>query len=300
MRKIKIIGTGLSGLVGSRITELLGDKYQFVDLSLASGVDILDNSLLEKAFDNHQDARTVLHLAAFTDTNAAHEQRGEKKGLCYQLNVIGTRNIIDQCQKHNQYLVHFSTDFVFSGKKEGVYIEEDQPDPIDWYGQTKYDAEKVVLASDLPAAIVRIAFPYRAQFAPKQDLVRKIIASLENKNLYPMFADQTITPTFIDDIARGVDYFLGNKVTGVFHLVGSESLSPYRLAQKIAQEFGFDSGLVKKGSLEEYQKSLSPDSRPWQKNLALSNKKIASLGVEMSDIDQGLEKLKKQIMGNSS
>lgn len=294
MRKIKVIGTGLSGLVGSRIAELLGDKYQFVDFSLASGVDILDNSLLEKAFDNHKDARAVLHLAAFTDTNAAHEQRGDKKGLCYRLNVIGTKNIINQCQKHNQYLIYVSTDFVFSGKKEGAYTEDDQPDPIDWYGQTKYEAEKAVLGSPLPAAIARIAFPYRAQFAPKQDLVRKIITGLENKNLYPVFTDQIITPTFIDDIAWGVDYFLGNKVVGVFHLVGSESLSPYRLARKIAQEFGFDLGSVKKGSLKEYQKRLPPDSRPWQKNLALSNEKIASLGIEMSDVSRGLEKLKEQ------
>ncbi len=295
MKKIKVIGTGLSGLVGSRIVELLGDKYQLIDFSLASGIDILNDSLLEKVFDKHQDAKAVLHLAAFTDTNAAHEQRGDKKGLCYRLNVMGTKNIINQCQKHGQYLIHFSTDFVFSGKKDGVYTEKDQPDPIDWYGQTKYEAEKAVLASGLPAAIARIAFPYRAQFAPKQDLVRRIIAGLEDNSLYPMFSDQIITPTFIDDIAQDVNHFLSANNKGIFHLVGSESLSPYQLAQKIAQKFNFDTRLVKKGSLEDYQKSLSPDSRPWQKNLALSNKKISSLGVVMSGVDEGLLKMKKQI-----
>ncbi|MGI6278495.1 MAG: SDR family oxidoreductase [Patescibacteria group bacterium] len=295
MKKIKVIGTGLSGLVGSRIVELLGDKYQLVDFSLASGIDILNDSLLEKVFDKHQDAKAVLHLAAFTDTNAAHEQRGDKKGLCYRLNVMGTKNIINQCQKHGQYLIHFSTDFVFSGKKDGVYTEKDQPDPIDWYGQTKYEAEKAVLASGLPAAIVRIAFPYRAQFAPKQDLVRRIIAGLEDNSLYPMFSDQIITPTLIDDIAQGVNHFLSANNKGIFHLVGSESLSPYQLAQKIAQKFNFDTRLVKKGSLEDYQKSLPPDSRPWQKNLALSNKKISSLGLVMSGVDEGLLKMKKQI-----
>ncbi len=295
MEKIKVIGTGLSGLVGSRIIELLGEKYQLVDFSLASGIDILNNSLLEKAFDKHQDAKAVVHLAAFTDTNAAHEQRGNKKGSCYQLNVIGTKNIVNQCQKHGQYLIHFSTDFVFSGEKEGVYTEEDQPDPIDWYGQTKYEAEEAVLESDLSAAIVRIAFPYRAFYQAKLDVVRKIIEGLKEGNLYPMFTDQIITPTFIDDIAWALDRFLSNNDEGIFHVVGSESLSPYQLAQKIAQKFNFDTRLVKKGSLEDYQKSLPPDSRPWQKNLALSNKKISSLGVVMSGVDEGLLKMKKQI-----
>ena len=295
MGRAKIIGTGLSGLVGSRVAELLKRKYQFIDFSLASGVNILDKAVLETAFEKDKDAKAILHLAAFTDTNTAHEQRGDKKSLCYQLNVVGTKNIIDRCRKYGQYLIYVSTDFVFSGKKDGVYNEDDQPDPIDWYGRTKYEAEKAVLASGLPASIVRIAFPYRAQFTPKQDLVRKIIIGLADKNLYSMFADQIITPTFIDDIAWGVDYFLTNKIGGVFHLVGSESLSPYQLARKIAREFNFDSNLVKKGSLENYQKSLPKNSRPWQKNLALSNRKVSSLGIKMSDIDRGLGELKEQM-----
>jgi len=257
MKKTKVVGTGLSGLVGSRIIELLANRYQFVDFSLATGIDILNNSLLEEAFGKHQDAKAVLHLAAFTDTAKAHDQKGDKKGSCYQLNVIGTKNIIAQCQKYGQRLIHFSTDFVFSGQKDGVYTEDDQPDPIDWYGQTKLEAERAVLAAGFPAVIARIAFPYRAQFTLKQDLVRKIISGLENNNLYPMFADQIITPTFIDDIAQGVDYFLTYKNEGLFHLVGQESLSPYQLAQKIARGFGFSPDLIKRGSLTEYQKSLS-------------------------------------------
>ncbi|MDD3679774.1 MAG: sugar nucleotide-binding protein [Candidatus Shapirobacteria bacterium] len=293
--KIKIIGTGLSGLVGSRIVELLSDRYQFVDLSLDSGVDILDNNLLGEVFTKYQKAKAVLHLAAFIDTNKAHEQQGDKKGLCYQLNVVGTKNVISQCQRYNLPLIHFSTDFVFSGEKEGAYKEEDQPDPIDWYGQTKYEAEKTVLTSGLRSIIARIAFPYRAYFADKQDIVRKIINGLKNDSLYPMFVDQIITPTFIDDIVQAVDFFLNTKKLGIFHLVGSESLSPYQLAQKVSSVLGLGSpGLVKKGSLEEYQKALPSGSRLWQKNLRLSNQKISSLGINMKNVDRGLVEIKRQ------
>ncbi|MDD5074214.1 MAG: hypothetical protein PHU92_03530, partial [Candidatus Shapirobacteria bacterium] len=96
-------------------------------------------------------------------------------------------------------------------------------------------------------------------------------------------------------IAQGINYFLSGADEGIFHLVGSETLSPYQLAQKITKIFNFDSSLVKKGSLEDYQKSLPLNSRPWQKNLALSNQKVKSLGIDMADLDQGLVKIKEQI-----
>ncbi len=295
MKKTKIIGTGLSGLVGSRLVELLSNKYYLIDFSLTSGVDILNQSVLKKAFQEHSDAVAVLHLAAFTDTSLAHEDRGNKKGLCYQLNVLGTKNVFDQSQKYGQHLIHFSTDFVFSGEKDGLYNEEDRPAPIDWYGQTKYEAEQLLLDSKASTTILRIAFPYRSNFIPKKDLIRKIINGLEEKSLYPMFEDQIITPTFIDDVALGVDYFLSSKKRGLFHLVGSENLSPYQLARKVAEIFIFDPSLVKKGSLRQYQKNLNKTSRFWQKNLALSNKKVKSLGIKITPLDKSLVKMKNQI-----
>src|SRR4030065_193239 len=82
---MKIICTGLSGLVGSRIVELLQNKHQFADFSLDSGVDITDELKLKKAFSQNQDAKTVIHLAAFTDVNEASKQTNDKNGLCYRI-----------------------------------------------------------------------------------------------------------------------------------------------------------------------------------------------------------------------
>jgi len=296
MGKIKIIGTGLWGLGGSRIDELLKGKYNFVDFSLDSGVDILNDKILRESFNKNKDAEVVLHLAAFTDTNAAWQERGDKKGLCYRLNVLGTKNIVNFCQKHHKYLIYISTDFVFSGKKKGKYTEKDRPRSIEWYGQTKYWGEREVLKAKIPAAIVRITFPFRARFEPKKDIIRRVIQGLKVKTLYPMFADQTITPTFIDDIAWGLDYFFKNKPLGIYHLVGSTPLSPYQMAKMVAQIFGFDKKLVKMGSLLEYQKSQPKDSRPWQKNLALSNRKVVALGIKMHSFGKALLKLRQQLL----
>ena len=294
MEKVKIIGTGLSGLVGSRITELLKNKYNFVDFSLDSGIDILNDKALREAFNKNKDAEVVLHLAAFTDTSAAWQERGDKEGLCYRLNVLGTKNIVGLCRKYNKYLIYISTDFVFDGKKRGKYTEEDRPSPIEWYGQTKHWGEREVLKAKIPVAIVRIAFPFRAEFDVKKDVVRKMVEGLKNKTLYPMFSDQVVTPTFIDDIAWGLDYFIKNKPVGIYHLVGSTSLSPYQMAKLVAQVFGFDEDSVKKGSLLDYQKSQPQGSRPWQKNLVLSNKKITALGIKMLSFEEALLKLRQQ------
>jgi len=291
---MKIIGTGLSGLVGSRIVELLPD-HLLIDYSLATGVSILDPAQLEDATSKHPDFDCFLHLAAFTDTNQAWMQNGDKNGLCYRLNVEGTQNIIDLCKKHNKHLIHISTDFVFDGTKEGAYTEEDVPNPIEWYGATKYEAEKLVISSGIPSTIIRISYPYRAVFADKKDLVRKIIDALKANTLNPMFADQITTLTFVDDIAIGIKYFIENKPTGIFHLVGSSSQSPYEMCQKIAEVFGFDPKLVRQGSLTEYIKTLPEGSRPWQKNLAISNEKIKSLGINMKTLEEGLLEMKKQL-----
>lgn len=290
---MKIIGTGLSGLVGSRIVELLTD-HQFIDYSLATGISILDPKQLEDATTKDSDFDCFLHLAAFTDTNQAWAQNGDKNGLCYQLNVVGTQNIIDICKKYNKHLIHISTDFVFDGTKEGSYTEEDIPNPIEWYGATKYEAEKLVLSSGISATIIRIAFPYRAVFADKKDLIRKVIDALKTNTLNPMFADQITTPTFVDDIAMGMKYFIENKPSGIFHLVGSSSQSPFEMCQKIAKIWGFDPKLVRKGSLEEYVKTLPAGSRPWQRNLAISNEKIKSLGISMKTLEEGLKAMKQQ------
>ena len=292
----KIIGTGLSGLVGSRIVELLKDKFEFVDFSLDSGVDILNKESLESAFEKNLDADVVLHMAAFTDTNAAWEQKGDKTGLCYRLNVDGTQNIIDLCHQHNKYLIYISTDFVFDGTKTTPYTEEDVPNPIEWYGETKYLGEKVITDSGYDNYnISRITYPYRAKFDTKIDIIRKVLTKLQNNEPVKMFSDQICTYTFIDDIALALGYFLDNKTTGIYHLVGSSSHSPYEMCLEIAKVFGLDQSLISASSLDEYIKSQPVGSRPWQKTLITSNQKAVSLGLKFKTLTEGLEEIKKQL-----
>lgn len=291
--KPKILGTGLAGLVGSRIVELLSSLFEFSDLPITKGFDITKPETIEKEVAS-SGAEIMIHLAAFTDVNAAWKENENKDGLCYRINTLGTKNIANLCARYNKFLLHFSTDFVFDGEKETSYTETDKPHPIEWYGQTKFWAEEEVKDSGSKYCIVRIAYPFRANFADKPDIIRKIINGLRENKLSPMFADQKITPTFIDDIALGIKEIIGEKTEGIFHLTGSSFVSPFALSQMIAEVFGFNKEQIKKGNLAEYIKN-NPNSRPYQRNLSLSNEKSQEiLKIEMKTIDEALACLKSQ------
>lgn len=290
---MKIIATGLDGLVGSRLVELLSSKHDFTNLSLSTGVNITNLDQVITACQNSK-APVMIHLAAFTDTKKAFAETGNKNGLAYKINVLGTKNIITACQQFNKRLIYISTDYVFDGRQSTPYTEEDQPNPIEWYGQTKFLGEQAVQKSNLTAIIARIAFPYRAHYSAKPDLLAKIIKGLNEKNLSPQFSDTKITPTFIDNIAYALDDLITNKETGIWHLVGSSNLSNYEFSRTVAEVFGFDQNLVKAGSLEDYL--AQNNDIPYHKQLSLSNKKITDkFGNVMSTLKEGLEKVKLQL-----
>ncbi|MBI1919246.1 SDR family oxidoreductase [Candidatus Microgenomates bacterium] len=283
---IKILGTGLSGLVGSRIVELLEDKYRFEDLSLAAGVDITDkSSVLEKI--DQSGAPIIVHLAAKADVDGCEkDKRLGKEGRAWQINVSGTQNIVDACRKTHKKIIYISTDFVFDGTNPptGGYSEEDVPHPINWYGQTKWEGEQIVKNSGLDFIIMRIAYPYRKEFPKKRDFVRSMIAKFENQEKVLAVSDHIMTPTFIDDIASALDILVRANSSGIYHVVGSQFVSPFQAASLVADIFGYDKKLIEKTIREQYFKDRA--ARPF--HLALRNDKIQKLGVKMKTLREGL------------
>lgn len=287
---IKIFCIGGSGLIGSRIIELLSSKYQFTLLSRSTGVDITNPQTL-KAIEKDHEHPIILHLAGKTDVDSCEEdkERG-REGEAWKANVLGVSNIIEAACKTNKKIIYFSTDFVFDGEK-GNYSETDTPNPINWYGITKYEGEKIITSSSLPHLIIRPAYPYRANEFEKKDFLHTIILRLKNHERIQAVVDHIFTPTFVDDIARALDALLQQDSIGVYHIVGSQSLTPYEAAVKIADTFGFDKTLISKVTLKEFFAGRAP--RPF--NLSMKNDKISSLGVKMKTFDEGLQ----QVMINS-
>jgi len=289
-----LLVTGLTGLVASRFQELYSQDFDFTNIDLATGIDITDQVAVNQVM-AHSPASALIHFAAFTNVDAAAAQNGDKSGSCYRVNVLGTKNIAQACAQNHKYLIHISTNFVFDGVNPPAdgYTEDSLPHPIEWYGQTKLWAEEEVKNSGVKFCIVRIAYPFRAYFPPKPDLIRSIMAKLKAGNLPPMFTDHIITPTFINDIAVALRAILDHRPTGIFHVVGSSNLSDYQIAQQVARTFDLDEAQVKPTSLEDYLKTAP---RPYQKNLITSNAKLKQeLGVSMSTLDSALLEMKRQL-----
>lgn len=288
--KIPILGTGLSGLVGSRIQELLGDNFEFADLSFATGIDITNPDQVSEAFKNSA-ADVVVHMAAKTDVDACEDDKilGEE-GSAWQVNVVGTQNIVDSAKRYNKRLIYISTDFVFDGTKD-YYTEDDLVNPVNWYGFTKSEGERLIKEADVSFTIVRLAYPYRAYYEEKADFVRRIIGRLNKKEKIFALTDNVFTPTFIDDIAQVLDLLLRREFTGIFHVVGSQSLTPAEAVNKITAQFGL------KGEVEQVTREVFFKNRAFRpRNLTLKNDKIAKLGIKMKTFDEGLAEVKRQLL----
>lgn len=289
---MKLIATGLNGLVGTRITELLSNKYSFVNLSRSTGVDITDYNSLKKAFSSSTSS-LVIHLAAYTDVKEAEKERSLKENSqAYKINVLGTKNVARLCEETGKKMIYFSTDMVVGGDDmpDGGYKEETVYNPLSWYSETKFEAEKVVKELSTPWTIMRLAYPYRASFE-KLDFVRFFIQMLADAKPITALIDRIISPTFIDDIANALDIIVGKESTGVFNTVGSQILSVYDAAILIAKAFNLESSLIHKTTREEFLVGRPPE--PFSS--ALNNDKIQELGANMHTFQEGLSILKGQI-----
>jgi dTDP-4-dehydrorhamnose reductase len=287
-----ILSTGLSGLVGSKFAQLYTDTYTCRNLDISNPdqpTDITDPNQVMAAFEA-SDATHVIHFAAFTDVTKAWEQRDDKNGLAYQVNVIGTQNIIKAAEATHKHLIHISTAYVFDGQKPTLYVETDDAAPIEWYGQTKWEAEQLVQQAQTPWTILRIDQPFRSDPFPKPDAVHKIITAIKEQRLYPQFSNHYFGPTFIDDFAKVMDWVIRSNTTGLFHASAGEQWSDFEFAKLINDRFNLGA-TIQAGDLDEY---LKKTNRPYQRNTALSTEKLkAAIDFKMLSVAESLQQVQE-------
>ena len=280
MKNIMISGS--TGLVGSRVVELLKDDFNFIPL-IAKEVDITDTIKVDE-FINEKEFDIFLHLEAYTNVNGAEFE----KDLAYKINVEGTKNVFNSVLNKNKQFLYISTDFVFSGAdKDKIYYEEDRPLPNGTYGKTKLQGEKLVNGK---AMIVRISYPYRAYFEEKKDFISSIRSVLESGQEINVVTDSILTPTFIDDIAFALKHLLNNYDTNIYHLVGSSNISPFNAVKLIALKFDLDSNLIKPTSFTSYFKEYAV-IRPQYSSL----KSKMNNFYKMKSFEEGLDEIIKYL-----
>jgi dTDP-4-dehydrorhamnose reductase len=275
MAKVPLLATGIKGLVGSKLMSSFADHYSFESLDISDPVQPVDITNAAQVLESFQKstAQAVVHFAAFTDVNAAWQQKGDQSGLTYQVNVVGTENIIKAAEQTQKHLIHISTAYVFDGEKTTPYTEEDQPRALEWYGETKLLAEERVKAAQTPWTIFRIDQPFRSDAFARPDIVHKIVAGITSGKLYPQFTNHFFGPTFIDDFVKVIDWAVRTQSTGLFHATSGEQWSDFDFASLVNDTLQLH-GEIKPGNLDEYLKTIQ---RPYQRNTALDTSKLEAV-----------------------
>lgn len=251
MKKLLIFGG--SGLVGSKFIDLYNDSFEIKSPDV-SEVDILNKDSVKKAVEDFI-PDTVINFAAYTNVEEAENQKGDKEGICYQINAIGAKNVAEVCCSLNKKLVHISTEYVFDGTKEiSPYTEDDKPNPVNWYGATKYFGEQFVLESGCPLLIMRICMPFSPNYELKKDIARFFLDQLREKKEIKAVEDQRVTPTLVSDIAAGLKTLVDADASGIYHVSSTDSVTPLEFAKTIAEVFQLDYSLISGVSLDEYNK----------------------------------------------
>lgn len=286
---MKIIGFGLSGLVGTRVVQLLEPSFVIRNFSRHEGLDITSAQDVEQVI-SANDADWVFHFAAFTNVDAAETDRiNGSDGVVYKINVQGTRNIAASCRNHRKRLLYISTDFVFDGQKD-FYTETDNPDPISWYGMTKFLGEQEV-RSVKGNLIIRISYPYARENPINTDFIHQIVKRLEADKPVVSPTDQIITPTYIDDLVPAISKLVVEDACGIYHVTGSAPYSAYEACGMIASSFGYDPDKIQKTTAMEYYSGKA--QRPLHS--FLKNDKITGLGLRMKTLIEGLALISKKV-----
>ncbi len=275
--KRNILVTGGSGFIGSCFLQHIFSKrkgqrkfysarldYRIISPSHKT-LNIANFNQVKKLFD-HYTPEIVINFAAHRDANSAELQRGDREGSAWKTNVLGVENLIKMSQVYNTYIIHISTDMVFSGSSDtpGPYHEksriETQINKISWYGWTKAESERV-LKKHKEKAIVRIGNVTQSIHDPKLDYIGKILYLFDNKKLYPLFHDQQLTLTYLSSLFETLEELIKKKHIGVFHVSSTNLFTPYTLAKYLIKNARRNYRLVKSTSIEKFLKN-SPNRYP--------------------------------------
>ncbi len=295
---MKVLVTGANGLVGRVLVKALTlAGYEVIATGKGPSRLGFEHNILRwydadithpfqlRSIMEAEKPEVVIHGAAMTQVDECEQRQKE----AHSLNVEATARLLLDAEEFSSFFIFLSTDFVFDGER-GMYSEEDDVNPISWYGQTKVEAEAVVQTSTIPWAIVRTCLVYGAKpEGGRANLYSWIRESLEAGKAIKVVDDQWRTPTLVDDLVNGILLLVEQRKEGIWHLSGQDQLTPYRFALKLAEAYGLDSGLLEKVTADNFSQ---PGRRPLLTGFNI-DKASMELGYKPRSIDEAFEYLRQ-------
>lgn len=257
----------------------LGDNYRFVQ------ADINDHAAIARLIDEVR-PEVVINGSALSVPDYCEQHREE----AYVANVSAVENIARCYERQQSRFIHLSTDFVFDGKKGSLYTEDDMPAPVNYYGLTKYKGEQAVAANCSNYANVRVVVVYGKAFPGQHGNILQLVKNrLQAGQEICVVSDQYRTPTWVNDIADGVEKLMHLSQSGTWHICGGECLSIAEIAYRVADYFKLDRSLILPVTTEEMNEATP---RPRFSGLSIE-KARRELGYTPHTLEEGMEEMKQ-------
>jgi dTDP-4-dehydrorhamnose reductase len=301
---MKILVTGANGLLGQKLVALLLPLPEVALLATGRGpnrlasyfpalhyrsLDVTDAAQVHQVLAEER-PDCLIHTAAMTQVDDCELN----PDACWLQNVTATEHLATACAELDVHLIHLSTDFIFNGE-HGPLAEDAEPDPLSYYGRSKLAAERVVQGTPgLRWAIARTVLVYGTLLGGgRSNMVQWVRDSLSKEQPIKVVDDQYRTPTLAEDLALGCWLLARQRAQGIFHISGREMLTPYQMAQQVADYFGLDKSLLERVDASTFSQ---PGRRPARTGFIIE-KAARELGYAPHAFAEGIAVMAQQLAG---
>jgi dTDP-4-dehydrorhamnose reductase len=296
---MKILVTGANGLLGQKLcllldqdksVELIATTRNTLSFELERGrfvaLDVTNQAQVEEVISNQQ-PEVIIHTAAMTQVDHCETQRE----VCWLNNVTAVVYLVKAAAQAKAHFIHVSTDFIFDGS-HGPLDEQAAPNPISYYGESKWAGEEVVMKSQLNWAILRTVLVFGVtKDMSRSNIVLWVKKSLEEGKKINVVNDQWRTPTLAEDLALGCALAAKKRATGIYNISGEEMMTPYDIAIQTADFFQLNKELIHQTDSTQFQQTAK---RPPKTGFIITKAKT-ELGYEPHSFTEGLAVLASQL-----
>jgi len=264
-----VLGSG--GLLGSELVKLLPDSVGVTRTQLS----VTDLPAMNGAM-SHYAPEVVFNCAAYNAVDSAETE----EEAAYQANAQGAFNVALACAKNEVRLIHFSTNFVFSGTLDRPYLETDEPGPLGVYAKSKLEGEKLMSMVMPHALIIRTAAIFGGDGTQQRvSFPQRIVERARSGQRLRVVSDQTVNPTYAADLARAAIELASADLDGVVHVVNAGCSTWHEFALATLEAFGVAGEIEGVSSADLgapaprppngcLESSRTQAMRPWREGLA--------------------------------
>ena len=288
---MKILVTGGKGQLGTDCVRVLRELHEVLAIDLDE-LDITRLSDLEALVQKFM-PNIIINCAAYTQVDNCEIE----KDLAWNVNVTGTENLVKCSEKQGCRLIHISTDYVFDGSKKipEPYVEKDKPNPVSYYGKTKYESEKVVRKGAHRHVIIRPAWMYGVNGYNFLKTMLKL--ALNNpKDEIRVVNDQYGSPTWSYGLALQIQRIIETDAQGIYHATAEGYCTWFELAEYFLNKMQVPHTIVPCTSEEFPTRAKRP------KNSILENRHLKEKGINImsqwqDDIDRFVSSFREGLIG---